>query len=249
VAITCTGFDPGATVTLQGVTSAGAATTDAAATATADSNGDVSANYTVNASDTAGITATETTPSSVTAEASFSASANSCIADQNGQTGGSCSTGQGGTTTVNPGPLEMQQASAQITFSNITIDGQPQKATGTMNQVTVADFRGGVLGWSLNATAGAFTGSNGGTLPAADLSITPTCVNDPAALAAAGGPFPSTVTAGAASAMGAQVNICTEAANATLTGGVFDAGGALTLALPAYLRAGTYTNTITFSLG
>lgn len=250
--VSCTSFDPGAAVSVQGVDSSGTATGDPAVAATADSNGAVTASYTVNATTTAGIEVTETTPESLSAQAPFAASANGCIADQNGATGGSCSISQGSTFTVSPGALEMQQTSSQIKLSNITLNGTPQTVTGSLNQITVADLRGSDLGWTLNATATNFTGSNGGTIPASSLTLTPGCVPDPAGLAAAGvSSFPSTVTAGPAATMGAAATLCSTPAlgSGQVTGGVFDVTGALSLALPAYLRTGTYLNTITFSLG
>jgi hypothetical protein len=51
--------------------------------------------------------------------------------------------------------------------------------------------------------------------------------------------------------MGAAATLCSTPAlgSGQVTGGVFDVTGDLSLALPAYLRTGTYINTITFSLG
>jgi len=250
--VSCTSFDPSASVSVQGVTSGGAATGDAAVSATASSSGAVSASYTVNDSATAGIKVTETTPGSQSAVATFTASANSCIASQNGATGGSCSIKQGTTVAINAGPLAMQQAGSQIRLSDITLNGRPQTATGSMNQITVADFRGSNLGWTLNAEATAFSGAKGGTIPASSLTVAPACVADPAGLAAAGlTSFPSTVTAGPAAAMGSAVTLCSTPARASdeVTGGVFDVNGDLSLAVPAYQLADTYLNTITFSLG
>ncbi|HKT04335.1 MAG TPA: WxL domain-containing protein [Rugosimonospora sp.] len=250
--VSCSNFDPGAVVSVQGVTSSGTATSDAAVSATANSSGALSASYTVNDGRTTGIKATEATPESLSAVAPFAASANSCIADQGGATGGSCSISQGTTTTVNPGPLAMRQTAAQITLSNITLNGTPQTVTGSMNQITVADLRGSTIGWTLNATATQFTGSTGGSIPASSLTITPACGPDTAGLAGAGTTsFPSTVTAGPSAAMGTAVALCSTPAlpAGQVTGGVFDVTGNLSLALPAYLLSGTYTNTITFSLG
>jgi hypothetical protein len=250
--VVCASFDPGATVSLQGVTSGGTATTDAAVSATANSSGGVSANYTVNATDTAGIEVTETTPESLSAEAAFAAESNSCIADSDGSTGGTCSTSQGTTTTVSPGPLEATQAGAQITLSNITINGTPQLVTGALNQIVVSDFRGSTLGWTVTATATNFSGSNGGTISAANLGVEPTCVPDPTALTASGlSSFPSTVTAGPEATFASAVTLCSTPGlgAGNVTGGVFDIGGGLGLEVPPYLLAGVYTDTITISLG
>ncbi len=250
--VTCSSFDPGAAVTVQGVTSGGTATSDAAVSATANSTGAVSASYTVNATTTAGIKVTESSPESESATAPFAASANNCIADANGATGGSCSIAQGATTTVNPGPLAMQQGGSQITLSNITLNGAPQTVTGSMNPVVVADFRGGTLGWTLNATATNFSGPHGGSIPASSLTVTPGCAPDPNGLALGGvSSFPSTVSAGPVATMGSAVTLCSTPALGAghVTGGIFDVTGNLSLALPAYLLADTYLNTITFSLG
>jgi hypothetical protein len=250
--VACANFDPGATVSLQGVTSSSTPTTDPAVSATASSSGGVSQSYTVNATTTAGIEVTETTPESLSAEASFAAQANSCIADSNGSTGGSCSTAQGTTTTVNPGPLEAAQAGAQITLTNITINGTPQLVTGALNQIVVSDFRGSTLGWAVNATATKFTGSNGGSIPAGNLGVIPGCGPDAAGLAASGLPaFPSTVTAGPTATFASPVTLCSTPSlgAGNVTGGVFDVGGLLGLQVPPFLLAGVYTDTITISLG
>jgi hypothetical protein len=250
--VVCASFDPGAAVTLQGVATGGTATSDPAVAATANSSGAVSQAYTVNAGTTAGIEVTEATPESLSAEASFAAQSNSCIADQNGGTGGTCSTSQGTTTTVNPGPLEASQSGAQITLSNITINGTPQLVTGALNQVVVSDFRGSTLGWTVNATATNFTGSNGGTIAAARLGVQPSCGPDATGLAASGlSAFPSTVTAGPQATFASAVTLCSTPAlgAGNVTGGVFDVGGGLGLEVPPYLLAGVYTDTITISLG
>jgi hypothetical protein len=255
--VTCSGFDPNATVVAQGYTAGQAATTDPAAPTTADASGNVSVKYTVNDTNTAAIVVAETSPGApgtIFGYAPFAASANSCIAQQGGATSGSCSTSQGTTTTVNAGPLEMAQGGAQITLSNITLNGKPQNVNGNLNQVTVSDFRGSTLGWTLNATATDFKGSTGGTISAGSMTVTPACGDDPAGLAQAGlSSFPSTVAAGPAATMGSQVVLCSEQGTSTtppsVTGGVFDVTGGLTVALPAYMLAGNYTDTITFSLG
>jgi hypothetical protein len=250
--VVCANFDAGAAVTLQGVNSGGTATTDPATSATADSSGGVSARYTVNDTTTAGIEVTESSPETLSAEAAFTSQSNSCIADSGGSTGGSCSTSQGTTTTVNPGPLEAAQAGAQITLSNITINGTPQLVTGALNQIVVSDFRGSTLGWTVNATATNFSGSNGGTISAANLGVEPTCVPDPTALAASGlSSFPSTATAGPEATFASAVTLCSTPAlgAGNVTGGVFDIGGGLGLEVPPYLLAGVYTDTITISLG
>jgi hypothetical protein len=254
--VTCSGFDPNANVVAQGYSASQAATSDPAVPSAADASGNVSVKYTVNDTTTAAIVVTEISPAApgtVLGFATFAASANSCIAQQGGATTGSCSTTQGTATTVNAGQLEEVQSGAQITLSNITLNGKPQTVNGNLNQVTVSDFRGSTLGWTLNATATAFKGSTGGTIPAASMTVTPACGDDAAGLAAAGAPFPSTVQAGPAAAMGTQVTLCTQQGTSTtppsVTGGVFDVTGGLSVALPAYMLAGNYTDTITFSLG
>ena len=246
--VSCANFDPGASVILQGVTSAPAATTDGAVDATADALGNVSHSYTVNAPATVGIEAGETAPvGTIGTVAPFTFTAGTT-----GTTGGSSSDSQTVTATVSAGPLDLTEAGTEVTLSGITINGTPQTATGNLNAITVQDFRGSALGWTLNATATGFTGSDGGTIPAVALKVTPSCGPDAVALAASGQPaFPSTVTAGPAAALGSTATLCSapSAALGSLTGGVFDVGGALSLTVPAFLPAGTYTDTITFSLG
>jgi WxL domain surface cell wall-binding len=226
VTITCTSFDPSASVTVQGVTAAGTATSDPALFLTADPAGAVTAKYTVNAATTAAVSVTETYPGTgISARAAFAAI---------------------------PAQLQMQQAAPQITLNSITQNGTPQTVTGKLSQITVTDNRASSYGWTLSAVASSFQGANGGAIPASSLRVTPACAPDPAALAVAGVPsFPSTVAAGPAAAMGSTVMLCSTPAsgNGAATGGVFDVTGSLSLAVPAYLLAGKYLSTITFSLG
>jgi hypothetical protein len=256
VTVTCANFDPSASLGVQGMNIAGEPTSDNSTSATSDSSGNVLTTYTVNDSSTTGIEVSETEPEDLSATAPFSFTTNSGGNGGNGGGGnsgtGSTSGSQTVTTTVSSGPLDMVLSGSQVTLSGITIDGTPQSATGSLNQIQVQDFRAGTLGWTLNATATDFAGSNGGSISASALTVTPTCVPDDAALTASGlSAFPSTVTAGATAAMGSAVTLCSApaATSGGLTGGVFDAGGGLSLEVPAFLSAGTYTGSITLSLG
>jgi hypothetical protein len=257
VTIQCQNFDPGAVVTLQGLNSEDLATCDAPVAVTADADGDVDQAYTVNDPTTQEISATETSPDTLgysmpfTFTGSASGSGGTCGSTGSGATGSTSGT-QNVSVTDTAGPLDMTQAGTSVTLSPVTAAAAPQTSTGSLNQITVADLRGGTLGWTLTATATGFTGGNGGSIVASDLSVTPTCVPDPAALAASGlTAFPSTVAAGPASSFASAVTLCSAPAAAAggSTGGVFDAGGALTLTIPPFLPAGTYTDTVTLSLG
>jgi hypothetical protein len=244
--VSCANFDPGATLNVQGVTTTGPSSDPAVAT-TADAAGNVSHSYKVNDPATTGISVVESgSPGQLGSEATFTFTV--------GSTGGpgSSTASQTVTTTVSSGPLDLTEAGTTVTLSGITINGTPQTATGNLNAITVQDFRGSTLGWTLNATATGFTGSNGGSIPSTALTITPSCGPDAVALAASGlSAFPSAVTAGSAAPLGTAATLCSApaAAAGSLTGGVFDVGGALSLTVPAFLQAGVYTDTITLSLG
>ncbi|MCF2534027.1 hypothetical protein, partial [Yinghuangia soli] len=74
---------------------------------------------------------------------------------------------------VLPGPLAMQQASAGVTLSPITINGKPQTMTGVLNTVAIQDFRGSTKGWSLTAKTSDFTSDTGGTISKSSFKWTP----------------------------------------------------------------------------
>jgi hypothetical protein len=254
--VTCSNFDPGSAVNLQGVDSEYEPTTDPADVVAADGSGNISNVYAVNDASTAYIGVIELSPGSDGAWAQYPPAGSSPGSGGSGS-GGSGSGSAGGRQTVSlsvgAGPLEMTQSGTSVTLSPITVGAAPQTSTGDLNQITVSDLRDGDLGWSLTASSTSFTGSAGGSIPASAFSVTPTCAPDASALAAAGlSAFPSSVAAGPAGSFGATaVTLCTEpaAAPGATSGGVFDAAGALSLTVPPFLPAGTYSATITISLG
>jgi hypothetical protein len=254
--VTCSNFDPGSAVSIQGVDSEYEPTTDGADVVAADGSGNISNVYAVNDASTAYIGVTELPPGSDGAWAPYSPAGSSSGSGGSGS-GSSGSGSTGGSQTVSlsvgAGPLEMTQSGTSVTLSPITVGATPQTSTGNLNEITVSDLRDGDLGWSLTASSTSFTGSAGGSIPASAFSVTPTCVPDASALAAAGlSAFPSSVTAGPAGSFGATaLTLCTEpaAAAGATSGGVFDSGGALSLTVPPFLPAGTYSATITISLG
>ncbi|MDI2127254.1 alpha/beta hydrolase domain-containing protein [Yinghuangia seranimata] len=146
---------------------------------------------------------------------------------------------------VHPGPLSMTQTDAGITLSPITINGTAQTMTGKLNPVSVADFRGSVLGWSLTGQLTDFRSDTGGLIPRRAFSWTPRCaVTDPDS--------PSRPQAGAQADFGgaAGMTLCAQptATGVQVTGGAFQADADVKLAAPAYPLAGTYTATLTLSL-
>lgn len=121
---------------------AGNASVDATGLATYDSvtnpGGADSFGFTVN--DVAGL------GPSVEATVTVSVLANSCDA-----TAAACSLTQIVTFTVNGAPMTLTQADQFIALSDITLNGQPQIASGTLNDVVVLNQRGSAAGWTVSA--------------------------------------------------------------------------------------------------
>jgi hypothetical protein len=175
-----------------------------------------------------------------------------------------------GTPTVNSSPT-------QVNLGTLVSPLSPTPVTGTLNDITVSDNRGGAYGWSLTADVvdpdGAgpqlegFNGLAGSQISESALAITPTC--------AAAGPsnawdysavgqvvlagFDGTLvapgqTAGipAQSLGGGAISLCTKstATNATTqtTGGVYNVGGTLQLLVPAFQAADKYTAVLQVTL-
>ncbi|MDI2128962.1 WxL domain-containing protein [Yinghuangia seranimata] len=144
---------------------------------------------------------------------------------------------------VNPGPLAMTQASPGITLSPITLNGTAQTMTGKLNTVTVQDFRGSQLGWSLTAKVTPFTSPTNGAIPSTGLRWTPKCtVTDPDS--------PSAVSTGSAGPVNGALLCSTSAVSGPgqVTGGKFAADADLALSVPKYQMAGQYTATVTLTL-
>ncbi|GAA4964200.1 hypothetical protein GCM10023205_30310 [Yinghuangia aomiensis] len=155
--------------------------------------------------------------------------------------------GGGGNTggNVEPGALGFKQngAPTRIQLSPITLNGKPQSMDGKLNQVVVQDFRGGTLGWELTGQIGDFTSERNGAIPGAQLAWTPAC-------AVVNPDSPSPVLTGTAGAV-SGARLCGMPAQTTPgkpSGGEFSGDANLSLSVPGFQLAGTYTATLTLTL-
>jgi hypothetical protein len=146
---------------------------------------------------------------------------------------------------VEPGALGFKQTGAptQIRLSPVTLNGKPQTMDGKLNQVIVQDFRGGQLGWELTGRITDFTSDRGAGIPGAQLSWTPGC-------AVVNPDSPSPVLTGTGGAV-SGARLCGMPAQTTPgkpSGGEFSADADLSLSVPGFQLAGTYTATLTLTL-
>jgi hypothetical protein len=142
-----------------------------------------------------------------------------------------------------PGTLSITQAANGVTFASVPFSNEAQAMKGALNPITVTDARKGTLGWELTGSVSDFKSDGGASLPGSALSWTPRCVvADPASA--------STVVTGSAGTVngGLLCSAANSADPAHKTGGVFTADAGLSLALPAYQAAGTYTGTLTLTV-
>lgn len=230
-AVTVTGsdFTPGATVTLAG--RAGAAQTADTATVTANAQGGISGSLVVNDRTTTGIVAYEGGAWSAEKGAGPVAYV---VVDDTPVPDGS----QKLTTTVKAGTLSMAQAGDAVQLSAVDF-GTGGASTGALRTVTVKDFRGGPAGWSLTGKVTDFTGP-GAKIAAGKLSWTPACATKAGS--------PSTCRAGSAGVVGSAGATLASAPDATLTGGEFTADARLSLDVPAFTPAGSYSGVLTLTL-
>lgn len=172
--------------------------------------------------------------------APFSASGNTCD-------GTGCTVLQTVTLVVNPGVLNITQADNQVTMAPVQLDGTQLSSTGSLADVTITDARGSLVGWSVTATMSDLTLSGGGTnstIVASNMTLTPTCAPSSATTGSSTG-----ITAGGlAQAFGGAnpVSLCTAAVGQG--GGTYAVDGGLSLVIPATIRSGSYTSTITVLL-
>jgi len=253
VTLTGTNWDPGQPVRLGG-NRAGPpfpppASSDAPVTVTATANGTFSGQFTVNDSLTAFLGAQHPhrvppTASAVFASTSFSFSGDSCIAKSGAATTGDCSLLETVSLEVAAGDLTMSKEAGSVELSGVDLNGTAQTATGDLRDVTVKDYRGGALGWSLT---GRFSGLNGPAAIAADkLTWSPSCVpaanNDDDVVAGSSAAFADSVTAlplcAVSTGLGAD----------GVSGGDTTADAGLALDLLANQAAGNYSGTLTLTL-
>ncbi|MEY9877452.1 hypothetical protein ABH931_006976 [Streptacidiphilus sp. MAP12-33] len=230
VSVTGSGYTAGATVTVAGF--AGTSGTGDLTQVTADAGGNISGTLTVTAPTTTGIIAFEGSaynPTTASSPAPFTVTATVKPGDLQ----------QTLNSTVLSGTLSMTQAGTSVTMTPVPF-GTGGASTGTLNTVTVQDFRGGSTGWSLTASNTNFTGPGTASLPASALSWSPTCSTTSGS--------PSTCVAGTAGAVGATGATLASTPPASLTGGQFAAGAGLTLTVPAFTAPGAYSSTLTLTL-
>jgi hypothetical protein len=222
-------FTPGATVTLAG--RAGDTQTADTATVTANAQGSFSGSLVVNDRTTTGIVAYE--GGSWNADKGAGPAAY-VVNDTTPVPDGS----QKLTTTVKAGTLSMSQAGDSVALSAVDF-GQGGASTGSLNTVTVKDFRGGPAGWSLTGKVTDFTGP-GAKIDAGGLSWTPDCATKAGS--------PSTCKAGSAGTVGTSGATLASTPNGTLTGGEFTVGAGLSLDVPAFTPPGAYSAVLTLTL-
>ncbi|MHA6760428.1 WxL domain-containing protein [Streptacidiphilus sp. PAMC 29251] len=230
VTVKGTGFTPSTGVVVAGFS--GQTATGDSAVATTDGNGAFTAQLTVTAAATTGIIAFEGTaydPAKAAPPVPFSVTA---VVPP----GGSAQTLN---SSVKGGDLTMTQAGDTVSLSAVDF-GTGGNSTGSLNAVTVKDYRGGASGWSLTASNTNFTGPGASTIPAASLSWTPACSTTAGS--------PSTCVPGSAGTVGTAGATLASAPAATLAGGQFSATAGLSLAIPAFTAPGDYSSTLTLTL-
>lgn len=254
VTVTGSGWDPNQSVTISATKSGPpfppGATSDPGVVVTASASGAISGNFTVNDPTTAFIGASRThaagpPPVVIFASAGFTFSGDTCTAKVGAAATGSCALLQTVRLSVTAGDLKLSKVAGDVVMSAVSLDGTEQTSTGSLQDVTVEDYRGGSLGWSLT---GRFSGLTGPVAIGADkLSWTPSCTadanNDDTVTTGAAGAFVDSATAMPLCSVG------TAGLGADGTsGGDTAADAALELALGASQAAGTYTGTITLTL-
>ncbi|MGW2044543.1 beta-xylosidase [Streptomyces sp. NPDC001858] len=229
VAVTGSGFTPGASVTLAG--RSGATQTADTASVVANGQGNISGSLVVSDLTTTGVVAYE--GGAWDSAVGAGPVAYVVINDQPIPEGS-----QQLTTAVRPGILSMSQAGDSVTMSTVDL-GSGQASTGALNAVTVKDFRGGPAGWSLTGKVTDFSGP-GATIAADKLSWTPACTTKAGS--------PSTCQAGSSGVVGSAGATLASTSNATVAGGEFTANAGLSLDVPAFTPAGTYSGILTLTL-
>ncbi|MFF8727447.1 beta-xylosidase [Streptomyces sp. NPDC015171] len=229
VTVSGTNFTPGAAVTLAG--RSGDTQTADTATVTANAQGAFSGSLVVNDTTTTGIVAYE--GGSWNADKGAGPAAY-VVNDTTPVPDGS----QKLTTTVKAGSLSMSQAGDAVALSAVDF-GQGGASTGSLNTVTVKDFRGGPAGWSLTGKVTDFSGP-GARIDAGRLSWTPDCATKAGS--------PSTCKAGSAGPVGTSGATLASTPNGTLTGGEFTVDAGLSLDVPAFTPPGAYSGVLTLTL-
>ncbi len=153
-----------------------------------------------------------------------------------------------------------------INLGTITSPLAPANIVGRLNDITITDTRGGTNGWSLNATASDLVGTPSGSISRFNMRVSATCIAADATNAwdytntnkVPINAFDASLNAPGISAgfsnlqLAGVVNLCTKNTqpNATTgsTGGVYNVGGTISLAVPAFQKAARYVSTLTITL-
>jgi hypothetical protein len=148
--------------------------------------------------------------------------------------------------TLTGGALDFATPFTAADFPSTQLTGSAQTIKATVNNWSVNDARGSLLGWNVKIQASRFETSDGKQLPAGALSLTAPTVAAGSGQASTLKPVVQTLTPLDA---GAAVPVAVAALS---TGqGLWNFGqGAdnLTLVIPPTVEAGTYTSTITTTL-
>ncbi|MGW0756253.1 beta-xylosidase [Streptomyces sp. NPDC002814] len=229
VTVSGSDFTPGATVTLAG--RSGSTQTADQATVTAGANGSFSGSLVVNDKTTTGVVAYEGSAWSAEKGAGPAAYV---VNDDTPVPDGS----QKLTTTVKAGTLSMSQAGDSVQLSAVDF-GEGGASTGSLQTVTVEDFRGGPAGWSLTGKVTDFTGP-GAKIDAGKLKWTPACATKAGS--------PSACQTGSSGVVGSAGATLASTSNGTLTGGEFTVDAGLSLDVPAFTPPGSYAGVLTLTL-
>ena len=168
--------------------------------------------------------------------AAFAFSADSCV-------GTGCELVQTVSMTVTGSTLSVAQSGNAVTMSAITLDGDEQTATGGLNDFDLVDARGSLVGWTVTVTMSDLqlaTSVSNNSIAASEFTMTPTCVLK----TATSGDLTERVV-GSAAALDNTVGVpmCTAAAGGG--GGTFVIDGGLSVTVPATLRSGSFSATLT----
>ncbi|MFS8197074.1 beta-xylosidase [Streptomyces sp. CWNU-52B] len=230
VTVTGTHFAPGVAVTLAG--RAGAAETADKATATADAQGSFSGSLAVSDKATTGVVAYE---GGAWSDDLGAGPAAYVVIDDTPLPDGS----QKLNSSVKAGTLSMTQAGDTVELAAVDY-GKGGFSRGSLQTVTVKDFRGGPAGWSLTGKVTDFTGPGTASIDAAKLGWTPVCATKAGS--------PSTCKAGSPGAVGSAGATLASAPDGTLTGGEFTVDARLSLNVPAFTPPGAYSGVLTLTL-
>lgn len=235
VTVSGTNFNPG-----QAVTAYGSSLQAVPFTATADpsaslgnagSTGAFSGTYQVNAANTASIVAYQGIPGAPTASnpsdwENVIINQDTCTRQVGSNAATLCETKQNVNAVINAGALTQTAAdfdgagsvytSTSIDFGAVTSSVSSQVVNRSLNPLTVADARGGALGWSLTAAMPNLVNTATGTIANSNMAVSGiTCVanavGDPGV--SAGGN-----TAGTGGNLGGTVTLCTKDTTANSAG-------------------------------